>query len=110
MRLLMTVLALSMLTSCTALVVGGSSGGYQSSGDQRDQSTITADSALTVKIRNNFAADSVLSRFSIGIRSYSGTVTLTGSVNDYVARDRAGKIAKETAGVVAVNNQVLVAQ
>jgi osmotically-inducible protein OsmY len=110
MRLLVTVLALSMLTACTALVVGGSSGGYQNRGDQRDQSISAADSALIVKIRNNFAADSMLGQLNIGIRSNSGTVTLTGSVNDYVARDRAGKVARETAGVVAVNNQVLVAQ
>lgn len=109
MRILMMLLAVFVVSGCTGLILGGPQGGYQTGGDQRDPGAVNADSAITVKIREKFARDTALSGFNIGIRTYAATVTLTGTVGDYVARDRAGKIARDTSGVVAVNNQVVVA-
>jgi osmotically-inducible protein OsmY len=42
------------------------------------------------------------------VRTYEGTVTLTGTVGSFVARDQAGRIAKQTSGVKNVNNQIVV--
>ena len=109
MRFAMLLLGLLVLSGCTGLVLGSSPGGYQTGGDQRDPSAANADSAITVRIREQFAQDAAVSGSNIGIRTYAATVTLTGTVDNFVVRDRAGKIARETSGVAAVNNQVLVA-
>jgi osmotically-inducible protein OsmY len=46
--------------------------------------------------------------FNIGVRTWEGTVTLTGTVGSYIARDQAESIAKGTGGVKAVNNLIVV--
>jgi len=106
MRFAITVLAMLLLAGCTALVVGGgTSGGYQ---DARKPEVLASDSAITTEIQGRYGADSGVSMFNIGVRTHSGIVTLTGTVANYVARDQAGRIAKATTGVTAVNNQIVV--
>ena len=106
MRSGIIVLALLSLSGCTALVVGGaSSGGYQ---NDRKQEVLASDSAITAEIKGKYSSDSAVSMFNITVRSYSGVVTLTGTVANYIARDQAGKIAKASKGVTAVNNQIVV--
>ena len=86
------------------MVGGGNSGGYQPERDQRSAGVVASDSAITTKIKSKFAADSVVSVFDIGVKTWSGTVTLSGNVGSYIARDQAESIAKDTGGVAAVNN------
>ena len=110
MRILVVVLSFLMLSGCTALMVGGAAvGGYQLGKDERPAGVVASDSAITTKIKGKYAADSVVSVFSIGVRTYEGTVTLTGTVGSYIARDQAETIAKGTKGVKAVNNLIEVA-
>lgn len=109
MRFGMTLLVLYLLSGCTALVVGGAAvGGYQLGKDERPPSVVASDSAITTKIKGKYVADSTVSVFNIGVRTYEATVTLTGTVGSFVARDQAGSLAKGTKGVVAVNNQIVV--
>ncbi len=109
MRIVATILILFMLSGCTALLIGGAAvGGYQLGKDEREPGVVASDSAITTKIKGKYVADSVVSVFNIGVRTYEGTVTLTGNVGSFVAREQAGKLAKETNGVTAVNNQVVV--
>ena len=106
MRFWIAVLAMFLLSGCTALVIGGgTAGGYQ---DVRKPEVLASDSAITTAIRGKYGADSAVSMFNIGVRTHSGIVTLTGMVANYVARDQAGRIAKATTGVTAVNNQIVV--
>ena len=105
MRFGLALLALMLLSACTALVVGGAgAGAYES----REPAVVASDSAITTKINGRYDADPVVRVFNIGVRTYEGTVTLTGTVDNYVARDQAGKIAKVTDGVSIVNNQIVV--
>ena len=97
--LLMSILALA---GCTAVVVGNSGGGAE-----RSASVVASDTTITSKITGKFAADDIVSVFEIGVRTYRGTVTLSGSVGSIVARDRAESIARDTRGVTAVNNQIV---
>jgi osmotically-inducible protein OsmY len=46
--------------------------------------------------------------FNIGVRTWKGTVTLSGTVGSYVARDQAEALAKDTGGVRAVNNHIVI--
>jgi osmotically-inducible protein OsmY len=109
MRPGITVLAVLLLSGCTALVVGGAStGGYQAGKDERSSAVIASDAAITSEINGRFGADSAVSMFNINVRTYKGIVTLTGSVGDYVARNQAGSIAKAITGVEIVNNQIVV--
>ena len=108
MRVSLILLALLLSTGCTALVVGGTSGGYQGSKDERAASSVSSDSAITASIREKYRSDAVTSEFNIAVRAYDGTVYLSGAVGSYVARDRAIKLAKETSGVTAVNSQIVI--
>jgi hyperosmotically inducible protein len=98
--LLVSILALG---GCTAVVVGGTG----TSSSERSASVVASDSAITTKIKGKLAADDIVSIFVIGVRTYKGTVTLSGSVGTIVARDRAERIARETSGVKMVNNQIV---
>lgn len=109
MRFGIIVLAFFLLSACTAMLVGGAAvGGYQLGKDDREPSVVASDSAITTKIKGKYVADSTVSVFNIGVKTYDSTVTLTGTVGSFVARDQAHKIARATKGVGAVNNQIVV--
>lgn len=109
MRFGMAVLAVFLLSGCTALVVGGAAvGGYELGKDEREAAVVASDSAITTKIKGKYVVDSTVSVFDISVRTYEGVVTLTGMVGNYVARDQAGRLARETKGVTAINNQIVV--
>lgn len=109
MRVVLVLLASLTLTGCTALMVGGAATvGYQVGKDERGASVVAADSAITTKIKSKYVADSVVSVFNIGVRTYDGTVTLTGTVGSILARDRAVSLARNTDGVRMVNNQIVI--
>ena len=108
-RILIVLLASAMLGGCAAVVVGGAAvGGYHLGKDEREPGVVASDSAITTKIKGKYATDSVVSVFNIGVRTWEGTVTLTGTVGSYIARDQAESIAKATGGVKAVNNLIVV--
>ena len=96
------LVSLLALAGCTAMVVGGNDAGSS----ERSTSVVASDSAITAKVKSKLAADDIVSIFVIGVRTYKGTVTLSGSVGSIVARDRAERIARETSGVRMVNNQI----
>jgi hyperosmotically inducible protein len=109
MRRLLILLSLLAMSGCTALVVGGAGVvGYQLGKDERPPSVVTSDSAITTRIKGKYAADDVVSVFSISVRTYEGTVTLSGTVGSILARDRAESLARETNGVNMVNNQITI--
>ena len=75
---------------------------------EREPAVVASDSAITTKIKGKYVGDTTVSVFNIGVRTYEGTVTITGTVGSFVARDQAAIIAKATRGVVMVNNQIVV--
>ena len=102
MRKTIFLISILALAGCTAVVVGNSG-----SGTERSASVVASDTTITSKITGKFAADDIVSVFEIGVRTYRGTVTLSGRVGSIVARDRAESIARDTRGVTAVNNQIV---
>ena len=97
-----------VLAGCSALAIGGSSGGYAQGNSDRSASIVAADNAITAAIRTDFAADSLLKGFNIGVRTYKGTVRLSGSVGSLAAREQAVRLARNSNGVVAVTNQIII--
>ncbi|MDX2411488.1 MAG: BON domain-containing protein [Woeseiaceae bacterium] len=109
MRYLVLVAMMFALSGCTALLVGGAAtAAYQVGKDERRPEVIASDSAITTKIKSKYAVDSVVSVFGIGVRTYEGEVTLSGTVSSDVARDVAVTLAKDTGGVTSVANQIVV--
>jgi hyperosmotically inducible protein len=109
MRFLIVGISWLMLSGCTALLVGGAAvGGYQVGKDERPAGVVASDSAITTRIKGKYVADSEVSVFNIGVRTYEGNVILNGTVGSFAARSQAEKLARETPGVIAVNNLVVV--
>ena len=106
MRFLLILLVLMILSGCSALAVGGASGGYPQGNTQRSSSVVASDNAITTSIMAELARDSLVGGFNVGVRTYKGTVTLTGSVGSLAAREQAVRLSRNTSGVVAVNNQI----
>lgn len=107
MRFAVIMCALILTSGCTAFVVGGG-GGYQPTKDERGSAVTSADASITTRIKDQYAADSLLRNYAIVVRTYKGTVTLTGTVDKAVARDQAGRIAQGAGSAIMVNNQIVV--
>jgi len=68
------------------------------------------DGVLTTKVAAKIAADTDLNSFNIDVDSNEGVVTLSGRVATQAAKDEAGQIARNTEGVVSVENRLEVGQ
>ncbi|MGE3775303.1 MAG: BON domain-containing protein [Gammaproteobacteria bacterium] len=67
------------------------------------------DAAVTARVKAALVADPDLSALEIDVDSKDGVVTLRGSVESSAASERAGTLARDTEGVVSVDNQLVVA-
>ena len=65
-----------------------------------------SDSALTAKIKSKMALDDTLKSRGIDVHTDSGVVTVSGNVSSAAEHDRAVQLARETAGVVSVRDQL----
>ncbi len=66
------------------------------------------DSVITTKVKALLAADDFLKSFQIGVKTYKGTVQLSGFVESRQAADKAGEIARGVEGVRSVQNDLIV--
>ena len=64
--------------------------------------------ALTAKIKSKMALDDTVKALSIDVDTNGTVVTLTGSVNSEAERTKAVQLARETAGVTAVTDRLVV--
>lgn len=97
--------AFALLAGCTAMLLGG---GNEPQPGERSSAGLAADTRTTAAVRDRLGADAALARHSLGVATYQGRVTLTGSVDSYAARDRAGELARGVAGVTSVDNRIRV--
>ena len=89
------------LVACSATMVG-----EPAHREERTAGVAASDTAITTTIKGKFAADETVSVFDIGVRTWDGTVTLTGAVGSFRAREDAEDLARSTRGVRAVNNLI----
>ncbi|HEX6161934.1 MAG TPA: BON domain-containing protein [Vicinamibacterales bacterium] len=64
--------------------------------------------ALTAKIKSKMALDDTVKALSIDVDTKGTVVTLTGSVNSEAERTKAVQLARETDGVTAVNDRLVI--
>jgi osmotically-inducible protein OsmY len=66
------------------------------------------DGALTAKIKSKMALDDTVKARRIDVTTNDGVVTVSGDVSSAAERDRALQLARETAGVKSVRDQLRV--
>lgn len=66
------------------------------------------EAALTAKIKSKMALDDTVRALSIDVDTKGSTVTLSGSVHSETERGKAVQLARETAGVTAVNDRLII--
>ena len=66
------------------------------------------DSVITTKVKALLAEDHFFKSFKIGVKTYKGTVQLSGFVNSHDAVKKAGEIARSVEGVRSVKNNLIV--
>ena len=67
-----------------------------------------AEGALTAKIKSKMALDDTVKALSIDVDTKGTVVTLSGSVRSEAERAKAVQLARETAGVTAVHDRLVV--
>jgi hyperosmotically inducible protein len=67
-----------------------------------------SEGALTAKIKSKMALDDTVKALSIDIDTEGTVVTLSGTVTSEAVRARALQLARETAGVTAVNDRLVI--
>lgn len=76
--------------------------GQQTTGAYLDDTNITAN------IKSAYAADQTVAATAISVETLNGTVQLSGFAKSQAEKDRAAAIARETKGVVAVRDNIVV--
>lgn len=71
--------------------------------------TGVGDAAITTSVNAQLAKDAELSALSIDVDTREGRVALKGKAPNMAARDRATQLALGVKGVIAVDNQLVVA-
>jgi hyperosmotically inducible protein len=67
-----------------------------------------SEGAVTAKIKSKMALDDTVKALSIDVDTKGTVVTLSGSVNSEAERAKAVQLARETAGVTAVNDRLVI--
>ena len=68
------------------------------------------DSFITTKVKSLLAADDFLKSFQINVKTYQGSVQLSGFVDSLKAVDKADEIVKSVKGVAGIKNNLIVRQ
>ena len=95
---------LAALLLGSTLAVGCTNLGEKSAGATID------DAAITTKVKAKFVADTTVKAMNIKVNTFEGTVQLSGFANSRAEADRAATLARETAGVKSVKNDIRLAQ
>jgi osmotically-inducible protein OsmY len=66
------------------------------------------DSAITTKVKASILGDSKLKMFQINVKTFKGTVQLSGFVDSSDMANRAVELARTVKGVKMVNNSLIV--
>ena len=66
------------------------------------------EAAVTAKIKSKMALDDTVKALSIDVDTKGTVVTLSGSVNSESERNKAVQLARETDGVTAVNERLVI--
>jgi len=90
--------ALALLTTTGCAVVR----------DQQSVGSYVDDATLTTRVKAKFAENPTVSMMSITVETLKGTVQLSGFAKTSDEKAMAERLARDTSGVVAVRNDIIV--
>ncbi|MBI5694523.1 MAG: BON domain-containing protein [Nitrospirae bacterium] len=97
---------LSALLVCLAMLLALS--GCASTRTMESAGEYVDDSVITTKVKAALVGDPVTKARQISVETFKGVVQLSGFVNTYKEKDRAGQLAYEVSGVRGVRNTIQV--
>lgn len=100
---------LAALLACTlTLGIGASLTGCAGTSTRESTGEYIDDSAITTKVKAAFAADNDVSALAVKVKTYKGTVQLSGFVNTAAEKAEAERLARGVNGVQNVVNNITV--
>lgn len=106
-NLLAAVVLASQITACVPVVVGGAAAGGAMASDRRTTGVYIEDENIELKAVKNIA-DTLGEEAHVNVTSYKGNVLLTGEVPNENAKSKAESIAKATASVRNITNELTI--
>jgi osmotically-inducible protein OsmY len=104
----MKTFSATLLAAAIALSLGACATTTDKSGTRTMAQTID-DSTITGSVKSMLLADSRTQGFDINVDTARGVVTLNGGADSQAAKTAAGQLAANAAGVVRVDNRLIVA-
>jgi osmotically-inducible protein OsmY len=104
----MKTFSATLLAAAIALSLGACATTTDKSGTRTMAQTID-DSTITGSVKSMLLADSRTQGFDINVDTARGVVTLNGGADSQAAKNAAGELARNAAGVVRVDNRLVVA-
>jgi osmotically-inducible protein OsmY len=104
----MANLTLTMITAAGLALSGTASLGCASTKTHESAGEYIDDSVITTKVKAEILNDPSLKYFQISVKTYKGTVQLSGFVDSEHAVRRAGQVAADVHGVTSVKNDLIV--
>jgi hyperosmotically inducible periplasmic protein len=99
-----------VLVAATTAALGVVATGCAVVRDQQQVGSYIDDATLTTRVKAKFAEDQTVSAMAIGVETFKGVVQLSGFAKSDLERERAERLARETSGVTAVRNDIVVRQ
>lgn len=100
----MRTLATAALLSCGALFVTGCA---HHAGHERTGGEVIDDSAITTKVKSALLAEKDVNSFDIKVKTFEGTVQLSGFVDSQWQIDKAVQVTAAVSGVQNVKNDLI---
>lgn len=117
MRTLMIISALALASACTTAKNAGTGAGHMvKSGAEATADAVkeapgnTSDAAISTAVKGKLADDESVSASNIDVDTDNGVVYLKGKQDSQAAAQRAEQIARQTDGVRAVVNEIVVSR
>jgi hyperosmotically inducible protein len=99
---LRTIVSVALLSSSAIFVVGCAHEGHE-----RSAGEVVDDATITTKVRTALLAQDDVKSFDISVKTFEGTVQLSGFVDSQWQVDKAGQVAAAVGGVRHVKNDLI---
>jgi hyperosmotically inducible protein len=96
-----------LIASVSAIALIGATG-CAVTRDQQSVGAYVDDAALTTRVKAKFAEDPGVSAMALSVETLNGTVQLSGFAKSAAEKAKAESLARNTSGVRAVKNDVVV--
>jgi hyperosmotically inducible protein len=98
----------TLALAAAAAIVAVQTSGCAVARDQQSVGSYIDDATLTTRVKGKFAEDPTVSAMSISVETLKGTVQLSGFAKNSAEKAKAEELARNTSGVQAVKNDIVI--